>query len=61
MKDRYFPIAWTDEEHTFAKAVQKEMKQPEVGMSAQIGPYPRNVEIGGSSDVGTISRMVPTM
>lgn len=31
--ERYFPIGWTDDEQTYAKAIQKEMGLPENGMA----------------------------
>jgi aminobenzoyl-glutamate utilization protein B len=58
---RYFPIEWTDEEQAFAKAIQKEMGKPEVGMAVNVLPVPSGVEMGGSSDVGDVSWNVPTM
>ena len=61
MTDRYFPVPWTSDDHAFAKSIQKEISMPEVGMGTTILPFPKGVEVGGSSDVGTVSRMVPTM
>lgn len=59
--NRYFPIAWTDEEQAYAKSIQKEMGQPEVGMADDVKPVPTGVEVGGSSDVGDVSWQIPTM
>jgi len=58
---RYFPIEWTNEEQAFAKAIQKEMGKPEVGMAVNVMSIPTNIEMGGSSDVGDVSWNVPTM
>jgi aminobenzoyl-glutamate utilization protein B len=59
---RNFPIKWTDEEQAFAKAIQKEMGKPEIGMADGIPPMPTaDVEVGASSDVGDVSWNVPTM
>jgi aminobenzoyl-glutamate utilization protein B len=58
---RYFPIKWTDEEQTFAKAIQKQMGKPEDGMAVNVLPMPVGIEVGGSSDVGDVSWNVPTM
>lgn len=60
--ERYFPIAWTDEEQTYAKAIQKEMGLEETGMADSVYPMPTaTTEVGGSSDVGDVSWNVPTM
>jgi hypothetical protein len=32
-----FPLTWTDEEQTYAKAIQKEMGLPEIGMPTIFG------------------------
>jgi aminobenzoyl-glutamate utilization protein B len=59
---RYFPIDWTDEEQAFAKAIQKEMGIPEIGMATDIPPMPTAAtEVGASSDVGDVSWNIPTM
>jgi aminobenzoyl-glutamate utilization protein B len=58
---QYFPIEWADEEQAFAKAIQKKMGKPEVGMAVDVMPVPVGVEMGGSSDVGDVSWNVPTM
>jgi aminobenzoyl-glutamate utilization protein B len=59
--NRYFPIAWTDEEQAYAKSIQKEMGKPEDGMATDVQPVPTGVEMGGSSDVGDVSWQIPTM
>jgi aminobenzoyl-glutamate utilization protein B len=54
---------WTEEEQTFAKALQKELGKPETGMPSKTGKL-RNMGLrfvgGGSSDVGEVSRVVAT-
>jgi aminobenzoyl-glutamate utilization protein B len=55
--------AWTDEENTFAKALQKELKAKEEGMPVKVMPLrePReNSTGGGSSDVGDVTLVAPT-
>ena len=54
---------WTEEEQAFAKALQKELKAPEVGMPIKVGNLrePSPVSIGGgSSDVGDVTLVAPT-
>ena len=54
---------WTEEEHAFAKALQKELGKPEDGMPTKIGKLrgPRDVFVGGgSSDVGDVTLIAPT-
>jgi len=59
---RLFPIDWTEEEQAYAKAIQKEMGIPEIGMADSIPPMPHaSLEVGASSDVGDVSWNVPTM
>jgi len=53
---------WTEDEHDFAKALQKELGRPERGMPARVGELraPRDVFVGGgSSDVGDVSMVAP--
>ncbi len=54
---------WTEEEHAFAKALQKELGRNERGMPTKYmplrGPSPVFTG-GGSSDVGEVTRVVPT-
>ena len=58
---RRFPIEWTEEEQTFAKAIQKEMGLPEDGMDTTVWPNPKGELNGGSSEVGDVSWNAPTM
>jgi aminobenzoyl-glutamate utilization protein B len=55
--------SWTDEEQTFAKALQKELKAEEKGMPSQVEKLKGPGEIfvgGGSTDVGDVTLIVPT-
>ena len=59
---RHFPLEWTTEEQAYAKAIQKEMAFPEIGMADAVGPMPTAaVQMGASTDVGDVSWNVPTM
>jgi aminobenzoyl-glutamate utilization protein B len=59
--NRYFPIQWSDEEQAFARSIQKEMGKPEDGLATTVNPVPSGVEVGGSSYVGDVSWLIPTM
>jgi len=54
---------WTEEEHAFAKALQKELGEEEKGMPAEIDtlrdPKGRTFTGGGSSDVGDVTLITP--
>jgi aminobenzoyl-glutamate utilization protein B len=59
---------WTDSDVALAKAVQRELKVPEVGMATEIPPLRGRESIpdedkrgGGSDDIGDISWNVPTV
>jgi len=59
---------WTEADITLAKATQRELKVPEVGLTAEIQPLRGREAIpdeekrgGGSDDVGDISWNVPTV
>jgi aminobenzoyl-glutamate utilization protein B len=59
---------WSDDDVTLAKAVQRELKVPEVGLATQISELRGRESIpdeekrgGGSDDVGDISWNVPTV
>jgi aminobenzoyl-glutamate utilization protein B len=59
---------WTDADQALAKALQRELKVPEVGLSTKINPLRGRSEIpddekrgGGSDDIGDISWNVPTV
>ena len=54
---------WTDEEQTFAKAVQKLSNGAQVGLRTQptsLAPPRAQPESGGSDDIGDVSWVVPT-
>ncbi|MFC1729630.1 amidohydrolase [candidate division KSB1 bacterium] len=54
---------WTEEEHTFARALQRELGREERGMPDEVGRLrePSGVQTGGgSSDVGDVTLIAPT-
>jgi len=54
---------WTEEEHAFAKALQKELGKEETGMPTEVGTLrdrARTFVGGGSSDVGDVCLIAPT-
>jgi aminobenzoyl-glutamate utilization protein B len=54
---------WTEEEHAFAKALQKELGKEEKGMPTEVGKLrdrARTFVGGGSSDVGDVTLIAPT-
>ncbi len=60
--------AWSEDDQKLAKALQRELKQPEEGLAVKVSPWrePRdlsNVEPtgGASDDIGDISWVVPTV
>ena len=57
------PISYTDEEQTFAKKIQESTGKPQVGMESSINPLEETQEhpMGGSTDVGDVSFVVPTV
>jgi aminobenzoyl-glutamate utilization protein B len=56
-------IKYTEEETNFAKLIQKETQKPQVGMDMEIKPLEVTQEhpMGGSTDVGDVSFIVPTV
>jgi aminobenzoyl-glutamate utilization protein B len=52
---------FTKEEQDFAKAIQKETGVEPTGMTTKILPLPNEPKLGGSTDVGDVSWIVPTM
>jgi aminobenzoyl-glutamate utilization protein B len=55
--------AWTEEEHAFARQLQKNLGVREQGMPARVGSLrePESVFVGGgSSDVGDVTLVAPT-
>ena len=61
--DRIGVPKWTDEEQTFAKAVQKLVNAQEDGLETKVKPLRAPVpkpESGGTDDIGNVSWVVPT-
>ena len=59
---------WTEADQTLAKALQHELKVPEIGLATKIEPLKGRSEVpdeerrgGGSDDIGDISWNVPTV
>jgi aminobenzoyl-glutamate utilization protein B len=53
------PPQWTDEEQAFARACQRKMGLPEAGLATQVLPIVGPTKVGGSSDLGDISKVTP--
>ena len=58
--------AWSNDDNAFAKAIQKEMNQPQTGLSAVATglvapPSESERKGGGSDDIGDVSWAVPTV
>jgi len=54
---------WTEEEHAYARALQKELGKEEKGMPTEVGEISdssRHFVGGGSSDVGDVTLIAPT-
>jgi aminobenzoyl-glutamate utilization protein B len=56
-------IQYTPEEEDFAKKIQEAVGKPQMGMEASIRPMEETLEesMGGSTDVGDVSYVVPTI
>lgn len=53
------PPVWTDAEQQFARACQREMGLPEDGLATEVlAPLPPT-RVGGSSDLGDVSKVTP--
>lgn len=52
---------YTEEEEAFARAIQRATGVPETGMDREIHPLDGQEQEGGSSDVGDVSWVVPTL
>jgi len=62
--DRVGIPRWTDDEQTFAKAVQRLVDGPEVGLNTMpkpLEPPPAQAISGGSDDIGDVSWVAPTI
>jgi aminobenzoyl-glutamate utilization protein B len=55
------PPLFTEQEQAFARQIQRASGVPEVGMSTVVKPIAEQVEEGGSTDVGDISWIAPTL
>jgi aminobenzoyl-glutamate utilization protein B len=53
------PPVWTDEEQAFARACQATMSLPETGLATSVLPRVGPTKVGGSSDLGDISKVTP--
>ena len=53
--------AYTDEEQAWARALQKAAGVPEKGIDSSVGSLEGQVNEGGSTDVGDVSWVVPTL
>lgn len=58
---RLAPIEYTKEEQDFAQAIQKETGVPPRGLNSSIKSLEGQVAEGGSTDVGDVSWVVPTI
>jgi aminobenzoyl-glutamate utilization protein B len=59
--NNHFPIQWSDDEQAFAKVIQTEIGVPADGMATAVLPKECTIEMGGSSDVGDVSWIIPTI
>lgn len=55
------PAAYTEDEQAFARQIQRATGVPEVGMFAGVKPLEGQAEEGGSTDVGDVSWIAPTL
>ena len=55
------PAAYTEQEQAFAKQIQRATGVPEVGMFTGVNPLEDQPQEGGSTDVGDISWIAPTL
>jgi aminobenzoyl-glutamate utilization protein B len=53
--------AYTPAEQEFAKKIQRATNVPDVGIDTEIHPLEGQVEEGGSTDVGDVSWVIPTL
>jgi aminobenzoyl-glutamate utilization protein B len=53
------PPSWTPEEHAFARDCQRAMGLPEAGMFTSVLPPQGPTAVGGSSDLGDVSKVTP--
>lgn len=57
------PISYNEEEQEFAKKIQEATEKPQIGLVSEIKPMEETLEhsLGGSTDVGDVSWVVPTI
>jgi aminobenzoyl-glutamate utilization protein B len=55
------PVTYTEDEQRFARAIQKATNVPEAGVDPSIRSLEGQVSEGGSTDVGDISWVIPTL
>ena len=55
------PVSYSDEEQVFARTIQRATGIPETGMDMGIQPLENQEQEGGSTDVGDVSWIVPTL
>ncbi len=55
------PLVFTPEQHEFAKKIQRATGVPELGLDGSIHSIVGQVQEGGSTDVGDVSWLVPTL
>ncbi len=58
---RLGPIRFTDAEQDFAKKIQRATGVKETGLSGEVKPLEGQIQEGGSTDVGDVSWLVPTL
>lgn len=55
------PAVYTEQEQSFARQIQRATGVPEVGMFADVKPLEGQAQEGGSTDVGDVSWIAPTL
>jgi len=55
------PAAYTEQEQAFARQIQRATGVPELGMATGVKPLEGQTAEGGSTDVGDVSWVVPTL
>ena len=58
---RVGPILYSAQEQEFAKAIQRATDKPETGVNGTVKPLEGQVPQGGSTDVGDLSWIIPTL
>jgi len=55
------PVQFTEEEQAFAKAIQRATGKEEKGLNGEVHPLEGQEQEGGSTDLGDVSWLVPTL